>query len=99
MTRVALPRAVAAVVGVDLVPVAPADQVREGDSIVVHGKHLTSAAFAALLFAGNLGAQQLAPVTSVTLTDAIRRAQLVSPTVVGAIGGVRSAELSIRTQR
>ena len=62
---------------------------------MVPGKNLLSAAFAALVFAGTLGAQ--APVTSVSLNDAIQRARLASPAVVAADGSIRSAELSVRT--
>jgi len=61
---------------------------------------LISAAFAALVFGGPLSAQQTAPVppiTSVTLAEALRRAQLVTPSVVQAEGAIRSSQLSTRT--
>lgn len=60
-------------------------------------RNLISAAFAALVFGGPLSAQQTAPVTSVTLAEALRRAQGASPSVVSAFGSIRSAELSIRS--
>lgn len=56
---------------------------------------LLSAAIAALVFTGPLKAQQPA-VTSVTLEEALRRAQLASPSVVQAEGGIRSAALTTR---
>ena len=88
----------AVVAAADFVPTVWADLVREGGSIVVHGKYLRSAAFAALVFGGPLTAQQQpAPVTSVTLAEALRRSQLVAPTVVQAEGGIRTSQLSTRT--
>ena len=48
------------------------------------------------MFSGRAVAQQPAPVTSVTLDEALRRAQLASPNVVQAEGGIRSAGLSTR---
>jgi outer membrane protein len=83
------------------------DKVHEGDLIVVHGKHLSSAAIAALLFTGSLAAQQpgttTPPVgvatTAVTLDDALRLSRSVSPSVVQAQGSVRSAELGSRTAK
>ena len=44
-----------------------------------------------------MSAQQSAPVTSVTLAEALRRAQGAAPSVVSALGSIRSAELSIRS--
>jgi outer membrane protein len=82
---------------VDPALATPAGKVREGDLIVVHGKHLLSAAIAALLFTATGSAQQSAPVTQVTLADALRRAQMVSPTVVNAQGSIRTAQLAVRS--
>ncbi|HEY4320573.1 MAG TPA: TolC family protein [Gemmatimonadales bacterium] len=62
-------------------------------------EYLMSAAFAALIVATPIAAQQPVnsqPVTSITLTDAVNRARLVSPTVVTAQGNIRSAALAER---
>lgn len=65
--------------------------------MVVRGRNLMSAAFAALVFSGSLGAQQAAPVASVTLAEALRRSQIVAPSVVSAGGQIRSSQLSTRS--
>jgi len=76
---------------------APADLVREEDLNVVRTENVLSAAFAALVFTGRGSAQQAAPVTAVTLDEALRRSQMVAPSVVAAQGSIRSAQLSTRS--
>ena len=62
-----------------------------------HGRNFLSAAFAALVFTAPLVAQQPAVVTTVTLAEALRLSQVVAPSVVQAIGAIRTSELSTRT--
>ncbi len=87
------------VVAADPVPAAPADQVREEDSIVVRDKHLLSAAIAALVFTGPLAGQQQPIPAAVTLEQAIKFSEQTQPTVVAAIGTVSVDDATIRARK
>lgn len=56
------------------------------------------AAFAALLLAAPLGAQQTVP-KAVTLSDALKLSEQVQPTVIAASGQVRSTEARVRAAK
>jgi outer membrane protein TolC len=87
------------VVAVDPVPAAPADQVREEDSIVVRDKHLLSAAIAALVFAGPLAGQQQPIPAAVTLEQAIKLSEQTQPTVIAAVGTISVDDATIRARK
>jgi outer membrane protein len=78
---------------------APAAQVvrvdREGLRVAVRNT-IALAALTLGMVATPLGAQT---VERITLAEALRRSEVVSPSVISAQGSVRSAELQVRTNR
>jgi outer membrane protein len=77
--------------------VAAADRVREEDFQVVRTEHLTSAAFAALVFTTSLSAQQ--PIKSVTLSEAIKLSNATQPAVIAAQGAITTDNAIIRADK
>jgi outer membrane protein TolC len=72
-----------------------AAQNEDGGSLVIYVPQILVGATAAVVLTATAGAQQ--PITAVTLNDALRRARIVSPSVVNAQGSTRSAELATRS--
>ena len=73
-------------------------RVREEDSIVVRTEKLLSAAFAALVFAAPIAAQQ-PPVTAVTLDRRSSCREQSQPSIIAAEGTVSVDDATIRARK